>query len=191
MTKMTLSRVLLTFPVCLAFALPVTRAIAQSVPPSDSAKLVADGSALAKLTSFVVGEWRVPVCGTQTPEGEFLWIRGGDYCEWNSDTRGRIGVQRDERRHVVGVTVNRNTNGEAHARAIVDSLSSVVRSWGLSGRECAPGSSPAGDIRSWLFKRSDIAVHVSQITPPSGLPRLLIIAVGDPNEFPDPICRAT
>jgi hypothetical protein len=175
-----------------AATLPRRTADAQSAAaPVDSAELVVDGSALARLTSFFVGPWRTPVCGTQPAEGESIWMPGGDYCEWKTEARGSIGVQRDARRHVVAITLNRKTNGEAQARAIVDSISTVVRSWGLSGRECAQGSSPAGDVRSWIFKRSDIGLHISQITPPSGLSRLLIIAVEDPNEVPEEICRAT
>ena len=184
-------RLTLLFALCFAFRLSARNADAQSPAPVDSAALVAEGSGLAQLTSFLVGPWHAPVCGTQPPEGEFIWSPGGDYCEWKTEARGRIGVQRNERRHVVAITVNRNTSGNAQARAIVDSIGTAVRSWGLTGRECAPGSAPVGDIRSWLFKRSDIAVHISQITPPSGVPRLLIVAVDDPNAVPEVICRAT
>jgi hypothetical protein len=180
---------ILAFP---ALTLASKTAAAQSTAvPADSAGLVVDGSALARLTSFFVGQWRAPVCGPEAPEGEFIWMPGGDYCEWKTEARGRIGAQRDSRHHVIAITVNRNTNGEPQARAIVDSISTIVRSWGLNGRECARSSSPAGDVRSWIFKRSDIGVHVSQITPRSGLSRLLVIAVENPNEVPDAICRAT
>ena len=176
--------------VVFAFTLAAKTAAAQSAPaPADSAGLVADGSALGRLTSFFVGEWRVPLCGIQPPDGDFLWFPSGDYCEWKTEARGRIGVQRDARRQVVAITVNRDTNGESQARAIVDSINTAVRSWGLTGRECAPGSSPAGAVRSWIFRRDDVGVHMSQITPPSGLPRLLIIAVKDPNAVPVEICR--
>jgi hypothetical protein len=167
-------------------------AAAQSRPaPADSAALVAGGSILARLTSLLVGKWSVPVCNTQPPAGEFLWIPNGDYCQWKTEARGTIGVQRDERRHVIAVTVNRNTNSKAEARAIIDSVDTAVRSWGLNGRECAAGSAPAGSIRSWLFKGSESSVHISEITPSSGPPRLLIIATEDPTAVPEAICRAT
>lgn len=190
--KMICRHFIILIPSLFAFTLAGKNADAQTAAaPIDSTELVADGSALARLTSFFVGQWRAPVCGIEPPQGEFVWMPGGDYCEWKSEARGRIGVQRDGRRHVVAITLNRNTNGEAQARAIVDSIRTVVNSWGLSGRECARSSSPAGDVRSWLFKRSGIGVHISQITPPSGLPRLLVIAVDNPNEVPEEICRAT
>ena len=116
---------------------------------------------------------------------------GGDYCEWRTEARGRIGAQRDSRRHVIAITVNRNTRGKTEAGAIVDSITTTVRSWGLSGRECEPGSSPAGAIRSWIFKQSGLGIHISEITPPSGLTRLLVIAVEDSQAIPESICHAT
>lgn len=145
---------------------------------------------LMRITNFFVGEWREPVCGSKPPEGEFIWFAGGDYCEWMTPTRGRIMAQRDEQHRVHAVLLNRQTNSEAHAHEVLDSLATTLRSFGLSERECEPGSSPAGAIRSWLYEdRRDILVHISEITPPASPPRLLAVAVDNPNAFPRALCH--
>jgi hypothetical protein len=145
---------------------------------------------LMRITNFLVGESREPVCGTTPPEGEGIWYDGGDYCEWKTPTRGRIGAQRDEQHRVHAVTLNRETNSEARAHGIVDSLAATLRSFGLAGRECEPGSSPAGAIRSWLYEnRKNLLVHISEITPPAGPPRLVAVAVDNPDAFPRALCH--
>lgn len=145
---------------------------------------------LMRITNFFVGEWREPECGSKPPEGEFLWFPGGDYCEWMTPTRGRIVAQRDEQHRVHVVILNRQTNSEARAHEVLDSLISTLRSFGLTGRECEPGSSPAGAIRSWLYEeRRDILVHISEITPPASPPRVLAVAVDNPNAFPRTLCH--
>ena len=145
---------------------------------------------LLRIIRFFVGEWHEPVCGSKPPQGGFIWVEGGDYCEWMTPTRGQIVAQRDEQHRVHLVTVNRQTKGEAHAREILDSLATTLRSFGLSDRECAPGSSPAGAVRSWLYEgRGDLLVHISEITPPTGPPRLLAVAVDNPNAFPRALCH--
>jgi hypothetical protein len=131
-----------------------------------------------------------PKCSSQAPQGEVIWFEGGEYCEWTTLDRGRIGVQRDQQHRIHAITANRQTKSEAHARVVVDSLAAVLRSLDLSERECAPGSSPAGAVRTWLYQgRSDFLVHVSEITPESGAPRLLTIAVDTPSAFPVTLCR--
>lgn len=99
-------------------------------------------------------------------------------------------AQRDEQHRVHAVTVLRQTDSEAQAHEILDSLATTLRSFGLGERECEPGSSPAGAIRSWLYEdRKDILVHISEITPPASPPRLLAVAVDNPNEFPRFLCH--
>jgi hypothetical protein len=145
---------------------------------------------LMRITNFLVGEWHEPVCGTKPVEGEWIWFPGGDYCEWMTPTRGRIVAQRDERHRVHAVILNRQTDSEANARVILDSLATTLRSFGLSERECEPGSSPAGAIRSWLYEdRTGVLVHISEITPPASQPRLLGLAVDIPGEFPRALCH--
>lgn len=161
-------------------------------PPRPTPGAVAvDGDALLmRITNFLVGEWRAPVCGSEPPQGEFLWFAGGDYCEWVTPTRGRIVAQRDEQHRVHVVILNRQTNGAANSRVVLDSLDTALRSFGLSGRECPPGSSPAGAIRSWLYEvRTGLIVHISEITPPTSQPRLLALAVDIPNTFPPVLCQ--
>jgi hypothetical protein len=154
-----------------------------------TAAVVADG-AMMRITSLFVGEWHEPVCGSKPPQGGFIWVEGGDYCEWMTPTRGQIVAQRDEQHRVHLVTMNRQTNSEAHAREILDSLVTALRSFGLSEQECAPGSSPAGAVRSWLYEdRGDLLVHISEITPPTGPPRLLAFAVDIPGAFPRALCH--
>jgi hypothetical protein len=145
---------------------------------------------LMRIISLLVGEWSEPVCGTQPPQGEFIWFAGGDYCEWITPTRGRIVAQRDDQHHVHAVILNRQTNNEAHAHEIIDSLATTLRSFGLTERECAPGSSPAGAIRSWLYEdRTGLIVHLSEITGAASPPRLLALAVDVPNAFPPGLCN--
>jgi hypothetical protein len=149
----------------------------------------ADAS-LMRITYFLVGEWREPACGTKPVEGERILFPGGDYCEWMTPTRGRIVAQRDEQHHVHAVILNRQTDGEANARVILDSLATTLRSFGLSERECEPGSSPAGAIRSWLYEdRTGVLVHISEVTPPASQPRLLGLAVDIPGELPRALCH--
>ena len=149
-----------------------------------------DGDAFARITSFLVGERREPVCGSKPAEGEWIWFPGGDYCEWMTPTRGRIVAQRDEQHRVHAVIVNRQTSSEANAHAILDSLATALRSFGLSERECEPGSSPAGAIRSWLYEdRKVILVHISEITPQTGPPRLMGLAVDSVDSFPRGLCQ--
>ena len=154
-----------------------------------TAAVVADAG-MMRITSLFVGEWHEPVCGSKPPQGGFIWVEGGDYCEWMTPTRGQIVAQRDEQHRVHLVTMNRQTNSEAHAREILDSLVTALRSFGLSEQECAPGSSPAGAVRSWLYEdRGDLLVHISEITPPTGPPRLLAVAVDIPGAFPRALCH--
>jgi hypothetical protein len=145
---------------------------------------------LMRITNLFVGEWREPVCGSKPAEGERIWYEGGDYCEWMTPTRGRIVAQRDAQQRVHAVILNMQTNSEANARAILDSLATALRTFGLGERECEPGSSPAGAIRSWLYEdRNDLLVHISEITPPAGPPRLLALAVDIPGPFPRALCH--
>jgi hypothetical protein len=168
---------------------PPNLGIPHPQPPDSTTALGGDGL-LMRITSFLVGEWRAPVCGSEPPQGEFLWFAGGDYCEWMTPTRGRIVAQRDEQHRVHVVILNRQTNGAADARVILDSLATTLQSFGLSGRECPPGSSPAGAIRSWLYEvRTGLIVHISEITPPTSQPRLLVLADDIPNSFPLVLCH--
>jgi hypothetical protein len=145
---------------------------------------------LMRVTNFLVGESREPVCGSKPPEGEWIWYEGGDYCEWITPTRGRIVAQRDEQHRVRTVLLNRQTNSETQAHEVLDSLVTSLRSFGLTGRECEPGSSPAGAIRSWLYEdRKNLLVHISEITPPASQPRLLAVAMDNPNAFPRALCH--
>lgn len=85
---------------------------------------------------------------------------------------------------------NKQTDGGANAREILDSLATTLRSFGLSERECEPGSSPAGAVRSWLYEdRKAILVHISEITPQTGPPRLLALAVDNVDSFPRALCH--
>ena len=159
-------------------------------PAPDSTAAVTGDALLMRITNYMVGEWHAPVCGSEPPQGEFIWFAGGDYCEWMTPTRGRIAAQRDDQQRVHVVTLNRQTNGAADSRAILDSLATTLRSFGLSGRECPPGSSPAGAIRSWLYEvRTGLIVHVSEITSTTSQPRLLVLAVDIPNSFPPYLCQ--
>ena len=167
---------------------PQRRSAPGSAPHSMAA--VSPDSPLMRITSFLVGEWREPVCGSEPSQGEFTWFAGGDYCAWLTPTRGRIVAQRDQQHRVHAVLLTRQTNGEANARLILDSLATTLRSLGLSGRECAPGSVPAGGVRSWLYKdRTDLLVNIQEITPPAGPPRLVGVAVDIPNAFPPALCH--
>ena len=145
---------------------------------------------LMRITNFLVGDSREPLCGSKPPEGEWIWFQGGDYCEWMTPSRGRIVAQRDQQHRVRAVLLNRQTNSEAQAHEVLDSLATTLRSFGLTGRECEPGSSPAGAIRSWLYEdRKNLLVHISEITPPASPPRLLAVAMDNPNAFPRSLCH--
>jgi len=163
---------------------------AQERPDSPTTAAVSVDAPLVRIISLFVGERRDPVCGSEPPQGGFIAVEGGDYCEWMTPTRGRIVAQRDEQHRVQLVTMERQTNSEAHARAILDSLATTLRSFGFSERQCAPESSPAGAIRSWLYEGGgDLLAHISEITPPAGPPRLLAVAVDVPGAFPRVLCH--
>ena len=161
---------------------------AQSTSKPDSS-MMADGSGIARLTSLLLGQWHAPVCGVTPPVGDFLWFPGGDYCEWAANDRGTVGAQRDAGHRVHVISLHRQTTGEANAHAIVDSIGTTLRSWGLAYRDCGGGSTPAGETRAWLYAREDLAFYISEITPPSGQPRLLALAVDNQKEFPEAMCR--
>jgi hypothetical protein len=149
-----------------------------------------DDGPLMRIANFLVGEWQEPECGSQPAEGERVWFTGGDYCEWVTPARGQIVAQRDQHQRVHAVIMNRQANSEANAHAILDSLATALRSLGLRERECEPGSSPAGAIRSWLYEdRKVILVHISEITPQTGPPRLMGLAVDSVDAFPRAMCQ--
>jgi hypothetical protein len=151
----------------------------------------ADANApLMRIASIFLGEWREPVCSSEPPAGETIWFAGGDYCEWTSPTRGRIVAQRDGQHGVHVVILNKQTDNEADAHGILGSLATGLRSFGLSERECAPGSSPAGAVRSWLYHEPNgVTIHVSEITPTGGQPRLMAMAVDMPDSFLRTLCH--
>ena len=159
---------------------------AQSTTP-DSGK-IADGLAMMRLASLLVGTRDAPACAVKPPQGELVWFEGGDYCEWPINARGRVGAQRDQQHRLRALTMKREAKSKANARAIVDSIGSTLRSWGLGQRDCGSGSTPAGEVRAWVYARSDLVVHLSEITPPSGPPRLAAVAVDDPSAFPAALC---
>ena len=160
---------------------------AEKQPPATASDA---GPPLMRITNFLVGEWHEPVCGSKPAEGEWVWYEGGDYCAWVTPTRGRIVAQRDEQHRVHSVTLNRQVSSEANARQILDSLATALGSFGLSGRECEPGSSPAGAVRSWLYENGrDLLVNIQEITPPGSPPRLVGIAVDNPDAFPRGLCH--
>jgi hypothetical protein len=145
---------------------------------------------LMRIANFFIGERREPVCGSNPPQGERIWYEGGDACEWMTPTRGRIVAQRDQQHRVHAVTVNRQTNSEANAHEVLDSLATAFRSFGLSARECEPGSTPAGAVRMWLYEdRKNTLVHISEITPPASPPRLVAVALDNPDAFPRALCH--
>jgi len=164
------------------------RGASQSTAKPDST-VIAAGSGIARLTSLLLGQWRAPLCGVTPPAGDFLWYPGGDYCEWRTSDRGTVGAQRDARHTVHVIRLDRQTTGEANARAILDSLGTSLRSWGLNYRDCGGGIVPVGETRAWLYAREDLAFYISEITPPSGQPRLLALAVDNQKEFPEAMCR--
>ncbi len=148
------------------------------------------GSGIARVTSLLIGDWHAPKCGVSPPAGDFIWYPGGDYCEWTTNGRGTVGAQRDEAHRVHIIRLDRQTTGAANAQAVLDSLGGTLRSWGLAYRDCGSGSTPAGAVRAWLYTQKDLVFHISEITPATGRPRLLGLAVDDPKEFPDALCRA-
>lgn len=145
---------------------------------------------LMRVANLFVGERQQPVCGAKPAAGEGIWYEGGDYCEWVTPTRGRIVAQRDAQQSVHAVILNRQTSSAANSRGILDSLAAALRSFGLSEQECDPQSSPAGAIRSWLYEdRKVILVHISEITPQTGPPRLMGLAVDSVDAFPRVLCH--
>jgi hypothetical protein len=163
---------------------------AQSSSKPDSS-MIADGSGIARLTTLLLGQWHAPVCGVTPPPGDFLWYEGGDYCEWTTTNRGTLGAQRDAQHRVHVIRLDRQTTGEANARAIVDSIGTTLRTSGLAYRDCGVGSTPAGETRAWLYARGDLVFYVSEITPSSAPPRLIALAVDNPRGFPEALCRAS
>jgi hypothetical protein len=163
---------------------------AQSISKPDSS-VIADGSGIARLTSFLLGQWHAPMCGVKPPEGDFLWYEGGDYCEWVTSNRGTVGAQRDAAHRVHVIRLDRPTTGEPNARAVVDSMGTTLRAWGLAYRDCGAGSTPAGETRAWLYAGRDLVLYISEITPSSAPPRLIALAVDNPRGFPEAICRAS
>jgi hypothetical protein len=163
---------------------------AQSNSKPDSS-MIADGSGIARLTSLLLGQWHAPRCGVKPPQGDFLWYEGGDYCEWVTSSRGTVGAQRDSQRRVHVVRLDRQTTGEANAHAIVDSIGTTLRTWGLAYRDCGVGSTPAGETRAWLYAGADLVFYISEITPSSAPPRLIALAVDNPRGFPEAICRVS
>jgi hypothetical protein len=186
----TVSRIAVGVVVMTASALSARVGSAQSTSGRDSST-IAPGSGIARLTSLLIGNWHQPTCGVAPPAGDFVWYPNGDYCEWSTKGRGTVGAQRDEMHRVHIIRLDRQTSGEANARAVVDSIDKSLRSWGLDRRECGSGSTPAGETRASLYARSDLMFFISEITPPSGNPRLLALAVDNPHTFPEALCRTS
>lgn len=129
-----------------------------------------------------------PRCQDRGPRGEYLGPRGDQYCVWDAPAGrvalGQVGAYTDRRGDPTFLTWERPTAGGSDADRLVDSLGAALTSRGLTARECGGGESPAGTFSAVMWTNSEIEVHLSRITPPTGEPRLVVMAVAAPGSIP-------
>ena len=116
----------------------------------------------------------------------------GQPCEWapvpGSGAVGRVSGSLDSSGRPTLITWMRPTEGTADADRLIDSLGTAFAGHGLTHRDCGSGATPAGQVRGMLWEGPTLVVHLSRITPDSGAPRLAVMAIDQPDEFPDVLC---
>ena len=128
-------------------------------------------------------------CGLTPPPNEVVWFPGGRYCEVRSPQRGQIGFRIDGLGRIRVLTWDRSTESRAHARSLSDSLDVVLRSRSLTQRLCRPDSGYRADLPGMIWESPALLVHLSWITRGDDRPKLLAIAVNDPKEYPQFLCK--
>ena len=88
------------------------------------------------------------------------------------------------------LTWERPTESPTEAAQLVDSLGAALIDRGLTARQCGTGEVPAGTVEAVLWESPTVEVHLSTITPPTGTPRLVVMAVAAPNSIPAVGCPA-
>jgi hypothetical protein len=129
-----------------------------------------------------------PRCQDRGPRGEYLGPAGDQYCVWEAPAgrvaRGVVSAHVDRRGDLTLLTWERPTDSPTEAARLVDSLGAALTSRGLTARLCGTGEVPAGTVEAVLWESPTVEVHLSTITPPTGMPRLVVMAVAAPNSIP-------
>jgi hypothetical protein len=87
------------------------------------------------------------------------------------------------------VTWKRPTAGARDADRVIDSLHTALARRGLTRRACGAGAVPAGRLRTVAWRDARLLVPLSRIAPPTGAPRLVVVAADDLIVLPPALCR--
>ncbi len=177
---------LLLFPVA---AIAQSGAMPESVVSDTPAGVLAiaaeDDTSLMWLAHVWSGGQTEAQCRNTAPHGMPL-VPGERYCELLPGTSGIVGLQTSVGDTVTMVTWTRLTSGHEDAQAITDSLDVMLRGHGLAGRACHREPT---DGLAMVWESPELLVYLSRITLPGELPKLVTLAVDDPEAFPEAFCR--
>ncbi len=160
--------------------------------PRSAETLAGAPPTLAELAkAWSAGQTR-PRCQDRGPRGEYLGTTGDQYCEWDAPAGqvalGTLSGQVDRRGTISLLTWERPTESVADAERVVDSLGVALTARGLVTHQCGEGEVPAGEVLGILWTSPTVEVHLSKITPPTGTPRVFLMAVAAPNSIPAIAC---
>jgi hypothetical protein len=125
-------------------------------------------------------------CRNTAAEGMPSLLPGERYCELQSSTHGTVGLQINVDGAVDIVTFTRLSLSHADAQTITDSLDTILRSHGLSGRACHREPTEGSAM---VWKSQDLLVYLNRITLAGQLPKLSTIAIRETQAFPEGFCR--
>jgi len=128
-------------------------------------------------------------CRYTIDHGRFL-LPGERYCELFGGARGVVGLQLNVDSSIQLLTWDRPTLGHPDAQVITDSLDILLRSHGLTSRQCDKGIIPDGEVEGALWESPVLLVQLSRITLNGRLPKLMVMAVDIPAAYPAALCRS-
>jgi hypothetical protein len=109
-------------------------------------------------------------------------------CEWSTRTGdtppGHVWGDVDVPERASMVMWDRPTRDAKDADRVIDSVRTSLTARGLHEYPCGEDDVPAGHAWATSWMSAELFIHLSRIAPPSGAPRLLIVAVDDTTQVP-------
>ena len=165
----------------LAIALPLATAPAQGPP-----------GGVGELAQAWSGGQLHPHCQSSGPRGEYLGGAGSRYCEWSAPAgsagREKLSASYSELGGPALLTWERKTFNSSDARRLSDSLDAAFVKRRLAKRTCPGGDVPAGRASGSVWEGAHLLVFLSRVDPPSGAPKISIMATDAPEAFPAVLC---